>query len=91
MRNVLAALIARNFGEVLDAVERDHQEIVVVRNRRQIARLIPEVSKQDALEIFSDLCRSIDDQTVAALSAAIAAHRKSRRGRISELRAPWAG
>jgi prevent-host-death family protein len=89
MKRLSATNIARNFSEVLDAVERDQQEILVVRNSRQVARLIPEVSRQDALEIFSDLCRTIDDQTGDALSASIATSRKARRARISELRNPW--
>jgi len=88
MKRLSAGNIARNFGEVLDAVERHRQEIIVVRNRRHVARLIPEDSGQDALEIFSDLCGTIDDRTRDALSDGIAAHRRSRRGRISELRDP---
>ena len=56
-----------------------------------VARLIPEAPRQDALEVFGELYRTIDDETADALSAAIAAHRKSRRGRVNELRDPWAG
>jgi predicted dehydrogenase len=33
----------------------------------------------------------LDDETAEALSAAIDSRRKSRRGRVSELRNPWAG
>ena len=74
-----------------DAVERDQEEIVLVRNRRSVARLVPEAPRQDALSVFGDLYRTLDDQTAEALSAAIAANRKSRRGRVTELRDPWAG
>lgn len=91
MKMLSATHVARNFSAVLDAVERDQRQIIVVRNRRQVARLIPEDSGQDALEIFGDLCCTIDDQTGDALSVAIAAHRKSCRGRVSELRNRWAG
>jgi predicted nucleic acid-binding protein len=31
--------VARNFGSVLDALERDQEEIVLVRNQRHVARL----------------------------------------------------
>ena len=41
--------VARNFSAVLDAVEREQEEIIVVRNQRQVARLVPEASRQDAL------------------------------------------
>jgi len=62
---------ARNFRAVLNSLERDQEEIVLVRNRRQIARLIPESPRQDALEVFGDLYRTLDEKTAAALSAAV--------------------
>ena len=83
--------VARNFSAVLDAVERDQEEVVLVRNQRHVARLVPEAPRQDALSVFGDLYRTLDDQTAEALSAAIASNRKSRRGRVAELRDPWAG
>ena len=83
--------VARNFSAVLDAVEREQEEIIVVRNQRPVARLVPGASRQDALAVFGDLYRTLDDETADALSAAIASERKSRRGRVAELRDPWAG
>jgi prevent-host-death family protein len=83
--------VARNFSAILDAVERDQEEIVLVRHQRHVARLVPEAPRQDALSVFGDLYRTLDDQTAEALSAAIASNRKSRRGRVAELRDPWAG
>jgi antitoxin (DNA-binding transcriptional repressor) of toxin-antitoxin stability system len=83
--------VARNFSAVLDDLERDQEEVVLVRNQRQIARLVPEAPHQDALSVFGDLYRTLDDETADALSAAIASYRKGRRGRVSELRDPWAG
>ena len=81
--------VARNFSAVLDALEQE--EIVLVRNRRHVARLIPEAPRQDALSVFGDLYRTLDDETAQALSSAITSQRKSRRGRVAELRDPWAG
>ncbi len=83
--------VARNFSAVLDAVERDQEEIMLVRNRRHVARLVPEAPSQDALSVFGDLYRTLDDKTADALVAAIASTRKGRRGRLTELRDPWAG
>jgi prevent-host-death family protein len=91
VKTLSATEVARNFSAVLDAVERDQQEIVLVRNRRSVARLVPEAPRQDALSVFGDLYRTLDDGTAEALSAAIRARRRRRRGRVSELRAPWAG
>jgi len=60
--------VARNFSAVLDAVERDQEEIMLVRNDRHIARLVPEAPRQDALSVFGDLYRTLDDETADALS-----------------------
>ena len=83
--------VARHFSAVLDAVEREQQEIVLVRNQRYVARLVPEAPPQDALRVFGDLYRTIDEPTAEALAAATASSRKSRRGRVAELRNPWVG
>jgi len=91
MKTLTVTEVARNFSAVVDTVERDQEEIVLVRNRRQVARLVPEAPRQDAMEVFGDLYRTLDDKTAEALSAAVASHRKSRRGRVSELKNPWAG
>jgi PHD/YefM family antitoxin component YafN of YafNO toxin-antitoxin module len=91
MKTLSVTEVARNFRAVLDSVERDQEEILLVRNRRQIARLVPEAPHQDALAVFGDLYRTLDDQTARALSTAVSSARRSRRGRVSELRNPWAG
>ena len=91
MKTLSVTDVARNFSAVLDALERDQEEIVLVRNQRHVARLVPEAPRQDALSVFADLYRTLDDETAEALSAAIASDRKSRRGRVAELRDPWAG
>ena len=82
--------VARNFSAVLDALERDQEEVVLVRNQRHVARLVPEAPYQDALSVFGDLYRTLDDETAGALTAAIASQRKRRRGCVAELRDPWA-
>ena len=91
MKTLSVTEVARNFSAVLDALERDQEEVVLVRNQRQVARLVPEAPRQDALSVFADLYRTIDDKTAEALSAAIAFRRRSGRGRLSALRDPWAG
>jgi len=39
MKTLSVTEVARNFSAVLDGVEREQEEVVLVRNRRQIARL----------------------------------------------------
>lgn len=82
--------VARNFSVVLDRVEREQEEVVLVRNRRRIARLIPEPPAQTALEVLGDLYRTLDEGTADALAAAIGGARKGRRGSLDKLRDPWA-
>ncbi len=91
MKTLSVTEVARNFRKVIDAVEREQEEIVLVRNRKHVARLVPEAPAENALEVFGDLYRTLDEKAAEALSAVVAAVRKSRRGRVSELRNPWAG
>ena len=91
MKTISVTTVARNFSAVLDALERHQEEILLVRNRRNVARLVPEAPYQDALSVFGDLYRTLDDQSADALLAAMTSVRKRRRGRVSELRDPWAG
>jgi prevent-host-death family protein len=91
MKTRSATDVARNFSAVLDAVEQEQEEVVLVRNRRRIARIVPEAPQQDALTVFGDLYRTLDDKTAAALGDAIESNPRGRRGRVSELRNPWAG
>lgn len=86
MKTLSVTEVAHNFSAVLDAVERGQEEIVLVRNQRQIARLVPEAPRQDALSVFGDLYRTLDDDTAESLSTAIGAHRKKRRGRRDPVR-----
>lgn len=90
MKTLSATEAARNFSAVLDGIERDQQEVLLVRNRKQIARLVPEPPAQTALEVLGDLYRTLDEGTADALAAAIGRARKSRRGTLAELRDPWA-
>ena len=90
MKTLSVTEVARNFSAVLDGVERDQQEVVLVRNRRQIARLVPEPPAQTALEVLGDLYRTLDEGTAAALAAAVDGVKKGRRGTLGELRDPWA-
>jgi antitoxin (DNA-binding transcriptional repressor) of toxin-antitoxin stability system len=91
MKTLSATEVARNFSAVLDDLERDQEEVVLVRNRRRVARLVPEAPQQDALSVFGDLYRTLDDDTADALAEALGSARKRKRGRVSELKNPWAG
>ena len=90
MKTLNVTEVARNFSRVMDDVERDQEEIVLVRNHRQIARLVPEPPEQNALAVLGDLYRTLDDGTANALAKAIGRTRKGKTGTLRELRNPWA-
>ena len=90
MKTLTVTEVSRRFSSVLDDVERLNEEVVLVRNRRQIARLVPEPAAQNALEVLGDLYRTLDEGTADQLSAAIAGTRKSRNSTLAGLRNPWA-
>jgi len=90
MKTLTVTEVARNFSAVLNGVEREQEEVVLVRNRRRIARLVPEPPARNALEVLGDLYRTLDEGTADALAAAIGGAKKGRRGTLDELRDPWA-
>ena len=89
MKTLTVTEVARNFSAVMDGVERDQEEIVLVRNRKTIARLVPESPAQNALEVLGDLYRTLDDKTAEALVEALKRAKKSRGKTLSDLRNPW--
>lgn len=89
MKTLTVTEVARNFSAVMDGLEAEQEEIVLVRNHRAIARLVPEPPAQSALEVLGDLYRTLDDRTADALTSAIKGVRKTTRGTLKELRDPW--
>jgi antitoxin (DNA-binding transcriptional repressor) of toxin-antitoxin stability system len=90
MKTLTVTEVARNFSAVLDSVERRQEEVVLVRNHRRIARLVPEPPAGNALEVLGDLYRTLDERTADALAAAVDRAKKRKRGTLAELRDPWA-
>ena len=73
----------------MDYLERDQEEIVLVRNQKPIARLVPESLQQNALEVLGDLYLTLDDKTADALLEAISRARKGKSKTLNALRNPW--
>jgi hypothetical protein len=57
------------------------------RNFRAVLDRVPEPRRQDALAVFGNLYRTLDDETADGASATIAFQRKRQRERVAELRA----
>lgn len=82
--------ISWHFREVMDGVEEKREEILLVRNRKPIARLVPEPAAQTALEVFGDLYRTLDEATGEFLARAVERTRGKLSGKLGDLRNPWA-
>lgn len=90
MKTLTVTEVARNFSAVVDHVQSGQEEVVLTRSRKPVARLVPEPAVQNALEVFGDLYRTMDDAAASELNAAISGNRLRQSGRLSELRDPWA-
>jgi antitoxin (DNA-binding transcriptional repressor) of toxin-antitoxin stability system len=90
MKTLTVTEIARNFSSVIDAVERDQEEVILVRNRRTVARLVPEPAVQNVIEVLGDLYRTLDEETAEALARAVQGAQQGKSGTLGELRNPWA-
>jgi len=53
---------ARNMKEVLNQVEYRGEEVLLVRNKRNLVKLVPQLRGSNALEVFSDLYRTLPEQ-----------------------------
>jgi hypothetical protein len=76
MRTLTVTGLARRLGSILESVEKTQEDVMVVRNRRRIARIIPEPRVQDALSVLKDLQGTLDEDTASALLAAMARGRR---------------
>ncbi|MFZ5511160.1 MAG: type II toxin-antitoxin system Phd/YefM family antitoxin [Pseudomonadota bacterium] len=61
MKTVTATELARNFRQYLDQVEYQGEELIVVRNRHQVAKIIPGPATMTALEALADLYRTLPE------------------------------
>lgn len=65
MKVITATELARNLSQVLDKLAASGEEVIVERNHRQVARIIPGPARQTALEAMSDLHRTLPDAAAA--------------------------
>jgi len=90
MKTITATELARNLRRVLDRLAIEGEEVVIERNREQVARLLPGPARQTALEAMADLYRTLPEDAAANWEA------DSRKGRWKGtrldkgVRDPWA-
>ena len=86
MKTLTAAECALDFGRILDTVEHSHEEIVITRDERPVAKLTPHVPCMTALEAMGDIYGLLSDEEGEAWL-------KDARGADAllskELRDPW--
>lgn len=59
MKTITATELARNFRQYLDQVEHQGEELVVVRNKHQVAKIVPGPVTMTAIEALADLYRTL--------------------------------
>lgn len=89
MKTLTVTELARSVHSVLSTLEQDQEEVVLVRNHRQIARLVPEPLPQNALEVFGDLYQTLDDAVADSLSDGVEVGRQQPNAKLNTLRNPW--
>lgn len=87
MKILTATEISRNFSRILDDLERGGEEIVIVRGKHPVARMVPGAPRLNALEALADLYHTIDD---ADGSAWLKDMENADRQVKKEMRDPWA-
>ncbi len=65
MKTITATELARNLRQVLDRLVTEGEEVIIERNHRQIARLVPGPGRQTALEAMADLYRTLPPAAAA--------------------------
>ena len=65
MRVITATELTRNLREVLDRLVIEGEEVIIERNHRHVARLVPGPRHQTALAAMGDLYRTLPDEAGA--------------------------
>lgn len=86
MKTVTPTELARNFKEMFDLVEFHGEELTVVRNNHQVARIVPGPATMTVFEAMSDLYRTLPDDAGAGWLQDIG---ENQAGMSQEVRDPW--
>jgi len=87
MKILTATEVSRNFSRVLDELERGDEEIIVMRGKHPVAKMVPGAQRLTALEALADLYHTLDDAEGEAWLRDAA---KADRPAGKEMRDPWA-
>lgn len=90
MKTITATELARNLSEILDRLAVEHEEIVIERNHRQIARLVPGPGRLTALQALADVYRTLPEDAAASWEADSRASGIQGERLPKGVRDPWA-
>lgn len=90
MTEMTATQLARHLSEVLDRVAHGGEEVLIVRNDREVAKLVPGPSRMTALEAMGDLFQTISSEAAKDwLKDARSSDKKFKKSKLDSLRNPW--
>ncbi|MBM2838456.1 MAG: prevent-host-death family protein [Deltaproteobacteria bacterium] len=84
---VTATELARNFRTMLDRVEFKHEQLIVIRNNHEVARIVPGPATMTALDAMSDIYNTMPEE---AAREWIKDSRKAGKDDLGKVRDPWA-
>lgn len=87
MKQMTVDEVANDFSGVLSQVESNKEEVVILRDNHQVARIVPEPAGQTARQVFSDLYQTLDPEAAEVWSQTIRS--QGSRGSLAELRCSW--
>ena len=87
MKHLTVNEVASDFNGVLSRIESSKEEVAVLRDNQQVARIVPEVAGQTALQVFGDLYQTLDPDAAEVWSQTIRGLRQQ--GTLVELRHTW--
>ena len=87
MRTLTSTEVARSFSRLLDSLEHGGEEIVVMRNKHPVARLVAGAARMNAVEALGDIHATLDDAEGTAWLKDI---KRGKRMLAAEARDPWA-
>ncbi len=96
MREITATELSRNLRQILDRVEFMGEELLVVRNNHQIARIVPCSAHLTAMEAMADLYETLPEEAAAGwledsrLPFGDMNRKGPAQGHADEMRDPWA-
>ena len=62
MTEIKVTEFSRNLKSILNRVERNHEEIVLIRNQEKIARIIPGSPCLNAMQAMADLYKTLPEE-----------------------------